>query len=164
MKTIFTLIAFFSIVFTSSAQTEFQRELINEINSVTAEINSDPQNPDLYVQRSKAIFKLNAIEPGQKWVPFTLLDAITDINSALAINDKDPKLYSYRAEYKRDIHGDYNGAIADMDIAVQLDPENSNWYFQRAAYKHFTAGCLDYEQCSVLKDARCAKIMQAVCQ
>jgi tetratricopeptide (TPR) repeat protein len=110
------------------------------------------------------IFKLNAGEPGQKWVPFSLQDALNDINSAIAINDQNPALYSYRAEYKRDINGDYEGAIADMDHAINLDPENSNLYFQRAAYKHFTLGCQDYHQCSMLKDARCTKIVQTVCQ
>jgi hypothetical protein len=142
------------------AQTSLQQKLIDEINSITEEIN---HNPDLYVERSKAIFILNATEPGQKWVPYTLEDAISDINCAIEMNPDDASLYSLRAEYKRDIYLDRSGAVKDMNLAIALEPDNPQWYLQRANYKNLTRGCFDYQQCADLLDYRCEAIVREVC-
>ena len=145
------------------AQTQFQQNLINDINALTEQINIGPETKELYVKRSEAIFILNATEPEQTWVPFTLVDAINDVNCALDLHPDDASLYSLRAEYKRDIYRDREGAVSDMNRAIELDPDNAQWYLQRANYQNLSNGCFDYILCAAMKDKRCQEIVLAVC-
>jgi len=143
-------------------QNEYQQQLISEINTLAARIESHP-SVELYVQRSGAIFLLNSVSEHQTWVPFAIGDAINDINSAIALSPRDPLLYSLRAEYKRDINRDYAGAVSDMDKAIELDPDNPEWYLQRANYRNLSFGCMDYRQCAIMGDKRCREIVQEAC-
>lgn len=143
------------------AQTAYQQELISEINALTEEINYQPEK--LYAERSKVVFLLNSTEPGQQWVPYTLADALNDVNCAIELNPDDASLYSMRAEYKRDINRDYRGAIRDMNLAIALEPLNPQWFLQRANYQKLEQGCLDYQQCADLHDKRCIAIVRETC-
>ena len=145
------------------AQTDTQKELINKINALTAEIKANPDEAQPYVERSEAVFMLNSLKPNQKWVPFTLADAMDDINRAVELKPEHAAFYGKRAELRRNIHQDLRGAITDMNTAIDLQPDNPQWYFQRASYRKLSYGCADYERCADMGDQRCKEMMQSVC-
>lgn len=157
-----TLMALLSSIIVTG-QTNSERALANEIEVLTASINADPYIAQPYLERAKAVFKLNSMNPDQHLVDLQLEDALKDVNTALSLDCKEPDLYSLRAELKRDINLDYAGAVEDMNIALELDPDNPDYYLQRANYKSLSEGCIDYRSCAAHDDIRCKKIVKAAC-
>lgn len=140
-----------------------QKEYSKKINSLTDQLVAGGENADLYVQRAKEIYYLNAIYPHQTVSQFKLRDALTDINKAIQLDADNPKLYSIRGMYKRNITGDLAGARADLTKAIELDPENPVWYLERTNYSNIDNACMDWKACEEMGNNICKEIRTSVC-
>ena len=159
---LFALIVLFSGI--AIGQNDHTKKLANEIEILTATIESNPYIVQPYVERAQAIFMLNAMNPEQELVPFNLRDALKDMDVAISLHCHDPYLFSMRAELKRDINIDYRGAIEDMSMAIELDPDNPEFYMQRANYQNVNeGGCVNYRMCAAYDDKRCKQIVKEAC-
>lgn len=134
-----------------------------QIDSLTAEIESDPMNTKLYVHKAELIYRLNQIYRAQPEPQYKLARVVEVIDKAIEIAPSDPYLYSVRGSYKKLIYGDKAGAIVDLTKAIELNPNNPDWYFNRANYKSVEDACLDWQACSDLGDYRCVKIYEQLC-
>lgn len=140
-----------------------QEKYRSNIDELTLQIESDPNNPDLYVKRADQIYLLNAIYRTQADEKYKLKNVVEDIDKAIEVADSDPHLYSLRGNYKKLIYNDKAGAIQDLTKAIELNPNNPDWYFQRANYRSVEDACEDWKKCSDLGDYRCVKIYEQLC-
>jgi len=140
-----------------------QKEYSKKINSLTDQLVVGGDNVDLYVQRAEQIYYLNAIYPHQTVSQFKLRDALVDINKAIQLDGKNPRLYSIRGMYKRNITGDLAGAREDLTKAIELDPENPIWYLQRTNYSKVDIACSDWKVCEEMGNDVCKEIHTSLC-
>lgn len=138
-------------------------EYANQINNLTDKLIADPGNPNWYVERAEKIYYLNAIYPYQTVSQFKLVDALYDLDMAIAADSDNPALYSIRGMYKRNITGDLAGAREDLTMAINLDPENPQWYLERTNYSSIENACTDWKTCADLGDGVCEEIRMSVC-
>lgn len=138
-------------------------EYANQINNLTDKMIGDPGNVDLYVKRAEKIYYLNAVYPHQTVSQFKLRDALVDIDMAIQADADNPKLYSIRGMYKRNITGDLAGARADLTKAIKLDPKNPQWYLERTNYSSLESACTDWKTCAELGNGVCEEIRTSVC-
>ncbi len=139
------------------------QEYVQNINSLTDKIKADPENAALYLERADHIYYLNAIYPGQAVSQFKLRDALVDLDKAIEVDGNNPKLYSIRGMYKRNITGDLNGAYKDLTTAIALDPENPQWYLERTNYASINNACEDWAKCAAMGNGTCKEIRTSVC-
>ncbi len=138
-------------------------EYANQINNLTDKLIADPGNADLYVKRAEKIYYLNAVYPHQTASQFKLKDALYDMDMAIAADETNPRLYSIRGMYKRNITGDLAGAREDLTKAINLDPSNPKWYLERTNYSSLENACTDWKTCADLGDGVCEEIRMSVC-
>lgn len=62
----------------------------------------------------------------------TFKEALSDINKAIALNPKEARFFSFRANISDAMHGSIQGQIADLTRAIALEPKNPYYYHQRA--------------------------------
>ena len=62
--------------------------------------------------------------------------ALEDINKALSINKNAINAYIMRADIAINSHRDYQGAVADIDNAIRLQPRMAGLYINRAYLKY----------------------------
>lgn len=138
-------------------------EYKQRIDELSQNIISNPDSPELYVERADQIYRLNQIYKAQSEEPYKLKNVIENVDAAINAAPGDPYLYSLRGNYKKLIYGDYEGAIQDLTKAIELNPNNPNWYFNRANFKSVEDACADWKTCSDLGDYRCVKIYEQLC-
>lgn len=148
---------------TSSNASPSEQEYVANINSLTEQIQEDPNNSALYVQRAENIYYLNAIYPNQTVSSFKLKHAIVDINKAIQVDANNPKLYSIRGMYKRNIEGNLEAAYYDLTRAIELEPDNATWYLERTNYASLEQACEDWQKCAEMGNGTCAEIRSSVC-
>lgn len=133
------------------------------IDSLRAAVKSDPHDIDIYLALADELYKLNAIYKAQPEAEYKLKQVMEVMDEAIMQNPDVPQLYSARGAYRKLIYADYDGAVEDLTKAIELNPENPDWYFNRANYKTVEEACADWKKCSDLGDYRCVKIYQQLC-
>lgn len=146
-----------------NASSPSEKEYAQTINALTSKIQANPNNSDLYLERANSIYYLNAIYPHQTVSQFKLKDALVDLDKAISVDGNNPKLYSIRGMYKRNITGDLAGAKQDLTKAIELDPENPVWYLERTNYSNLENACIDWKKCAELGNGTCEEIRNSVC-
>jgi tetratricopeptide (TPR) repeat protein len=162
MKTLILLLAFLPMAMFAQ-QSPDESAYRSKIDQLSKQIQTNPNSPDLYVQRAEQVFMLNAIYPNQKVSGYTLSHVLTDMDRAIELNPTSPLLYSTRGEYKRDINGDLAGAQADLTKAIELDPKNPTWYVNRSNYKSLDGACMDWKKCADLGNGKCKQMRSELC-
>ena len=111
------------VAYYNRANIKFENKSYNEAVkdfNISIELNSNYSNS--YMDRGTCYYTLNKKEL-----------AMSDYNKAIKINYPNEKMYyAYfnRALIKKD-YEDYNGAINDLSIVIQLNPSHADSYFQR---------------------------------
>lgn len=91
------------------------------LSDFTKAIEFDPQYPMFYLDRAGLYFKPDRLE-----------EANLDLDQFIILSDPNaPWAYFQRAEVRFE-WGDIEGAIADYEKAIELEPENPEAYFERA--------------------------------
>ncbi len=150
--------------FTAMAQkANSEAAFAEQIATLTTQIESNPNDAQLYIERAKAGFNLNRVYKGQTSIDYTYTSVLDDVTKAIEISPETPLFYSIRAYYKKLISNNLEGAVEDIDQAISLDPENPQWYYERTNYVNIIAACKDWEKCASLGDKRCQDILEQVC-
>ena len=109
-----------------------------EFRRINREIDEDPDNPKLYLQRADMYVMESEIEL-----------ALDDYTSAIEIDPNDGTAYSLRSNLFWDV-GREEEALEDIDLAIDLDPEDSGFYNQRAefltAWRYYSDALKDVEK------------------
>jgi len=97
--------------------------LYNAIAEFTRTLKLDPRFQDAHLHRGITY-----------WRQRRYVEAQTDLDIALSINDKSLKAYYYRGlvKWRR---GDFKGAVNDQSKAIALDPGNPHLYYARGFAK-----------------------------
>ena len=81
--------------------------------------------------------------------------ALADFARAIELGEHDATLYWYRASILQIAKKDYAGAIADLDIAIKLEPKNGRSYLDRGdahrALRNYLNAISDYSTARDLK-------------
>lgn len=144
-------------------KTTTREELATQIENVTQAIAADKGSTELYVERAKLVYQLNAAYRKQQVSAFKLRDVIKDIDRAIEIDGTNPELYATRAEYHKVISMNLDKAIEDITKAIELQPMNARWYLQRTNYEDLVDACDDWEKCKELGEALCDRLIQEHC-
>lgn len=163
MKTLLIVLLSIATIGTYAQSAPTEQGYGQQIISLTYKISQEPNNADLYIKRAYQIYYLNAIYPYQTVSQFKLKDALVDINKAIKIDGQNPKLYSLRGMYKRNITSDLDGARADLTKAIELEPNNPLWYLERTNYSSLERACIDWKKCAELGNGTCEEIRNSVC-
>ncbi len=84
-------------------------------------VDARPMDPKAYTTRSD-IYRDAGI----------MVIALEDLNRAVEVSGVDPDYLIERAKFKDESIFDDLGAVADCDLAIQKNPENANYYYQRS--------------------------------
>jgi tetratricopeptide (TPR) repeat protein len=104
-----------------------------------------PEEPEFHLGRAKALASLDHLS-----------DALASVNHALDLAPDHAFAHVMRAVYRSYDEGEtsYEGVLADLDRAVELEPENPAFRRQRGEFQmefgHLTAALLDFERALVL--------------
>lgn len=93
-----------------------ENDFISAIEYFTISIQETPENTEAYAERAVAYLNSNQFEL-----------SMFDMNKCIEMEPNNSYRYSCRAFLKTKM-GDTNGAIADYEIAVRLDPEDAIAY------------------------------------
>ena len=159
---IFVFVLF--LAFAVSAQEDRKEKLADQIAEFNASIKSSPDDAELYIKRAEVGYDLNAVFYSQKVSSYKLMDVMTDVNKAIELKPDKASYYNIRANYKKLIFKDLEGAAKDMGKAIELEPTNPQWYLNRTNYVNILAACKDWETCSELGDSRCTAMYQQICE
>jgi len=125
-----------------------QQDYRGAIDEISKAINIEPQNPNLYIERSeyKSTFAVQLKLESKPYFDM-YAEKINDLTKAIEFDDPKTynnyyegywsnKLYCFyeRAEVKRELN-DYRGAISDYSECIKLDPNNSLFYYHKAQSK-----------------------------
>lgn len=84
-------------------------------------VNAIPSDPKVYTTRSD-VYRDAGI----------MLIALEDLNRAVEISGNDPDYLIERAKFKDISINDDLGAVEDCELAIQKNPENADYYYQRS--------------------------------
>lgn len=93
-----------------------ENDFVSAIEFFTQAISQEPSNADCYAERAVAYIHTQQYEL-----------SMFDMNKCVDLEPKNSYRYSCRAYLKSKI-GDVDGAIADYEMAVKLDPEDAIAY------------------------------------
>jgi len=88
------------------------------------EINSNPNNAEVYIRRGEALFAQGMADGGNQ---LFFDSAIADFTKAIKLDSKAKDAYFNRAGIYSQ-KSDYDRAIADYDMAIQINPNNEESY------------------------------------
>lgn len=96
-----------------------QQSLVFE--TINAMVAANPNDPKSYTTRSD-IYR----DAGQ------MKQALDDLNTAVEISKNDPNYLIERSKFKDDYIFDDAGAVEDCDMAIQQNPTNAYYYYNRS--------------------------------
>lgn len=99
-----------------------------EIDSLTNLIQKEPDNAELYFQRSNMIFLYNSNFPNQT-ISFKMDGAINDINKAIELKSDNSDFYLQRAVIY-EFQDSLDLALTDYTKAIELKPNDGVCYIK----------------------------------
>lgn len=159
------------------------------IEQISALIESEPENSQLYYERALAFYeygdlssalndfdKTISLEPDfasafhDRGICKLELDmpdkALLDFNEAIELDDQYHEAYFNRA-LAYDALGNPKAALADLDKAIRINPEFGDAYYNRAVYQLNTdrdKACADFKKAEELGIAEAGLTMREYCK
>jgi tetratricopeptide (TPR) repeat protein len=168
MKKTMTTLLFVAIATATFAQRTFSLgpDYKKEIDSLTTLIKKQPDNADLFFQRSIKVFQFNSEYPKQT-TSLKMPDAFIDINKAISIKPDQADYFSQRAEFY-EYQDSLDLAIADFTKAIELAPINGLFYKKRATMyvkkTDYPSACADFKKGDQLGDPYCKNFIGVYCR
>jgi tetratricopeptide (TPR) repeat protein len=135
---------------------EYDRLILSNPSNASAYFNRAILFMDIFGDNEKALLDLNkANELAPDFAPIYYLislaqgkdghyiDALSNVNKAIELDNRNGKYYYLRANYKLHFLKDLNGSLLDVNIAIGLIPKYSEAFAFRGYLNHVHFGCVE---------------------